>query len=267
MALATLEHFSRSFEIGKKIVPVYFGLLLKFLAYVFGLIFIVFAAIYLNVSAGIGLLFLLAYMVLIVVVTIKGIQYNVSKVKALPVVVKGNADVDKIWNDSKGNFFKMLFLGFILSLIVGVGLMLLIVPGIIFAAWYGFSYFVVFIYNKSTFESLSYSKKVAKGHVLEIAGRGILIVIILSVLMAPAGIMQGNMKMKIQDRLLEVTTVDSAETELELAIVKDVISESKLAFALYIFYTVVISFLFMCFAYPYWYLLFKELEAVNKVKP
>ncbi|EKE14382.1 MAG: hypothetical protein ACD_12C00540G0002 [uncultured bacterium] len=68
-----------------------------------------------------------------------------------------------------------LFLGFpktwetfwlqiLLGIIIGIGTILLIIPGIIFAIWYNFSYFTCLLENRGVIKSLGESKKLVKGY-------------------------------------------------------------------------------------------------------
>jgi|GEM_PF-6160151 len=298
MALPLKQHAIDSFEMGKKMIPVYLGLLMKFLAYVLGMVTVLLGAVFLDVSSVVRVVFLFTYIALLIAVVIQGMRYNVAKIKALAAVDAGKTEVDKIWADSKGNFWKLLFLGITVSLIIGIGMFFLIIPGVIFLVWFGFSYFAAFIRDQEIFESLKYSKKVAKGHFWMVLVRAILVGVLFVVFMIPAGVLESSMKAQFQERLLEVTHEDArpienygeiepeellterfgedtedileafenSETDLQLAVLKSVFGDVKWTFLLYVIYVAVGSFLFMCFLYPYWYLLFKELEKVNKVK-
>ena len=207
MALTISDHFKQSFEMSKRTVPVYFKLLLKLLAYIVALLLVIFIGIFADLPGVVRFLFLLLYFVLLIFIVIRGVQYGVAKIKAVEAVDKENADAEKIWAESSGNFWKMAFLGIMLSLIVGFGMMLLVVPGLIFLAWYGFSHFAAFIRNQDVFGALSYSKKVAAGHFWMIMGRAFLIVVIGLVIMLPTSVFQD----KVSNRIDEVVPAKEQE--------------------------------------------------------
>jgi hypothetical protein len=65
----------------------------------------------------------------------------------------------------------LLIVAFLQGLITLGGMMLLIVPGVIFLFWYSLSQAAVAIDNKKPLEALSYSKKLVKGHFWSFAWR------------------------------------------------------------------------------------------------
>lgn len=67
-------------------------------------------------------------------------------------------------------YIKIVLLGIILSLIINVGLMLFIVPGIIWALMFSQAIFIIAEKDCGVFEALSESKKLMKGHKWEFFG-------------------------------------------------------------------------------------------------
>lgn len=96
------------------------------------------------------------------------------------------AIVNKPTNDIKSIFlngFKYSGRYFLISLMFGlimfVGMVLLIIPAIIFAVWFSFSTFLVFDKNLKTKEALSKSKALVKGKFLKVLGRFIVFVLVI----------------------------------------------------------------------------------------
>src|SRR3989344_665709 len=100
-----------------------------------------------------------------------------------PVEMKGDVQVF-----SWPYFFSSIIAG----LIMGIGFVLLIVPGIIFSAWYGFIGLVVVIENIRYLKALKRSKDYVKGHTLEVVLRWIFIMFILFLLLIPTFILNKN---------------------------------------------------------------------------
>jgi len=75
-------------------------------------------------------------------------------------------------------FFSYLLVAILYSLAVLLGLVLLIVPGLIFALWYGFSYFTFLIEGKTGMAALSRSKELVKGHFGEVLWRAFVFVVL-----------------------------------------------------------------------------------------
>ena len=97
MALPLKQHAIDSFEMGKKMIPVYLGLLMKFLAYVLGMVTVLLGAVFLDVSSVVRVVFLFTYIALLIAVVIQGMRYNVAKIKALrpPEPYKGKGIREK----------------------------------------------------------------------------------------------------------------------------------------------------------------------------
>jgi hypothetical protein len=61
----------------------------------------------------------------------------------------------------------------LIGLVVFLGFLLLIVPGIIFASWFSLTFFVMFDENLGAIASMKRSKELVSGHILEIIGASI----------------------------------------------------------------------------------------------
>lgn len=287
MALTLSQHLSKSFEMGKKIIPVYLKLTLIFFAYLAGGVLLMLVGMILPHSTVFMFIFTLLVFAMIIYLVIVNVQYKVALIKALEPVDKGMADVYKIWKDSKGNFWKKTVLTFVFMAAVLLG-GLLIVPGVLFLVWFSFCFFAAFLRDKKIFESMKYSKQVAKGHFWMIVARAFVAMIIVAILFSPAQIFQTKLQHNVKQTLSTIEpdveglkAMEEAKESRRFSITpsgqdeaiqltekqfKQVFAGSGLAIVAYLFYVFVIGFLVLCFIYPYWYLLFKELETVNKVK-
>jgi len=91
--------------------------------------------------------------------------------------------LEAVFKEAASNFFKFIWLGILLSLVILGGIILLVVPGIIFSVWFFASVFILFEQNKTGFDAMKESKNLVKGHTFEVFTRflfGILIVIVVS---------------------------------------------------------------------------------------
>lgn len=77
------------------------------------------------------------------------------------------------------NMGRFFWIGFLTSLIVSGGLILLIVPGIIFVVWYGLAGIVLVDQGLRGWEALKESKRLVKGYFLAIFGRTLAAIIIM----------------------------------------------------------------------------------------
>ncbi|MDP4008354.1 MAG: hypothetical protein Q8P68_04135 [Candidatus Peregrinibacteria bacterium] len=271
MAFTVSQHLSQSFEMGKKTIPVYLKLTLMFLAYLAGGLLLMLVGTILPHPTVFMFIFTLLVFAMIIYLVVVNVQYKVALIKALEPVDKGVADAYKIWKDSKGNFWKKTVLTFVFMAAVLLG-GILIVPGVLFLVWFSFCFFAAFLRDKKIFESMKYSKQVAKGHFWMIVGRAFVVMVIVVILFLPAQIFQAKLEPNVKQTLSniepDVEGLRGHDEQIQLTEqqFKGVFAGSGLAIVAYLFYVFVMGFLVMCFIYPYWYLLFKELETANKVK-
>lgn len=71
-----------------------------------------------------------------------------------------------------------LFVSIFSSLIIGIGFLLLIIPGIMFLTWYQFAQYTLLIDNQHGLKALKTSKELVKGRFWAVLGRMILLMII-----------------------------------------------------------------------------------------
>ncbi len=115
---------------------------------------------------------------LIILVTmfigILGSASLVAAVREIPKDWRVKGALKEGWSKYRPFFLVSLLTG----LIIGLGFLFLIVPGIIFAVWFGFSIYVVICEDKRGFKALSRSRELVKGHWWSVAKRVFAIMII-----------------------------------------------------------------------------------------
>jgi hypothetical protein len=89
------------------------------------------------------------------------------------------------------NFLPYLWVAILMGVIVTIGFVLLIVPGIIFCVWFAFSYFVLLFEGKKGMDALQASKAYVKGRWWPIFGRLAFILVIAIILSMILGIIFG----------------------------------------------------------------------------
>lgn len=99
----------------------------------------------------------LASWVLSVLITIALILVMDATIKKEPINLKN------IYNLSYSKTFSGIIISILVSLAVGLGTLLLIIPGIIFSVWFSFSLYVLILENKKGTEALSASRELVKG--------------------------------------------------------------------------------------------------------
>lgn len=99
----------------------------------------------------------LASWVLSVLITIAIILAMDAVLKKEPIKLKN------IYNLSYSKTFSRIIISILVSLAVGFGTILLIIPGIIFSVWFSFSLYVLVLENKKGTEALSASRQLVKG--------------------------------------------------------------------------------------------------------
>lgn len=99
----------------------------------------------------------LASWVLSVLITIAIILAMDAVLKKEPIKLKN------IYNLSYSKTFSGILISILVSLAVGFGTILLIIPGIIFSVWFSFSLYVLVLENKKGTEALSASRQLVKG--------------------------------------------------------------------------------------------------------
>lgn len=112
------------------------------------------------------------FIVLSLVMVVFGIF---TKSATLFSVVKSERNIKEVYKMGWKMLWKYFAATFFLGIVISLGFVLLIIPGVIFAVWYSFTIFIVFDKNQSVFLSLRESKKLVKGRFWKIFGRFIVI--------------------------------------------------------------------------------------------
>lgn len=92
----------------------------------------------------------------------------------------GTSKVLDYYKQSKDKVWPLVFSGILISVIVVLGLVLLIVPGLIFSVWLMFSMFFIVYEDKKIIESIKASKELVKGRTFTVFLR-MFVLIILSI--------------------------------------------------------------------------------------
>ncbi|MFA5128812.1 MAG: glycerophosphoryl diester phosphodiesterase membrane domain-containing protein [Patescibacteria group bacterium] len=79
------------------------------------------------------------------------------------VLKKEPVNLKNIYNLSYSKTFSGIIISILVSLAVGFGTLLLIIPGIIFSVWFSFSLYILVLENKKGTEALSASRQLVKG--------------------------------------------------------------------------------------------------------
>lgn len=92
-------------------------------------------------------------------------------------VMQTGGDIKNIFLTGWNKAWKYFLATFFVGLVVGLGAILLIIPGIIFGIWYAFTIFLVFEKNLSVFDAMKQSKAMVRGKFWKVLGRFTLIAI------------------------------------------------------------------------------------------
>lgn len=111
-----------------------------------------------------------------------------------------NISAGKSFNEASKDIMPLIFTGLLAFIFIFGGFLLLIVPGIIFAFWYGQSAYVVITEGLSGKKALDQSKLYAKGNIGQIFKKGFYIGIISILIGFAVGIIFGSI-----DKLLNLT--------------------------------------------------------------
>lgn len=109
----------------------------------------------------VNLLFVLAY-----------ILVSASSVEAIRRVIEGGSfNIKDVLLVGWKKYWKVVLLGIILIFVVGLGFILLIIPGVMFMVWFNFSKFIIIEREVGVKEALTLSRNLVKGRFWKIFGR------------------------------------------------------------------------------------------------
>lgn len=89
----------------------------------------------------------------------------------LTSVIWTGADIKNTYLAGWKRMLKYFVATFFVGLIVGLGAIALLIPGVIFGIWYSFTLFLVFEKNLPTFEAMKQSKALVNGRFWKVFGR------------------------------------------------------------------------------------------------
>lgn len=119
-------------------------------------------------------------------------------------VSDSNLSVKGAYAKAKPYFWRYIGLVILLSVIVMVGMILLVIPGIIFAVWLSMAYFVLILENKNITDSLKQSKDYVTGHWWGVFGRMLFLVLASIVVGLAAGIVIGIFSIFIPEMVVGI---------------------------------------------------------------
>lgn len=122
-------------------------------------------------------------MVAVIVVSILGTAAQVLAI-ADPT---GKNTVMKAYQSAKPYFLSYLLIAILSGITIAVGFLLFIVPGVVFAVWFCFTYFTLLIEGKKGIEAMKASKEHVRGMFLDVFVRLIVLFIIYFVIMFIVG--------------------------------------------------------------------------------
>jgi len=108
-----------------------------------------------------------------------------GQIGAYLLIKKGyTGDEREIYKDTKVWFWQYLSLSLLIALFVLLWMLLLIVPGIIYAVFYGFASYVLFFVNKTGLAAIKRSKEIITGYWWPVFGRFLVIGLFVSAISA-----------------------------------------------------------------------------------
>lgn len=107
-------------------------------------------------------------------ISILGSASLISAVKEVPKDWKIKNVIKEGWS----KYWPFFLVSLLTGLVVGLGFLLFIIPGVIFAIWFAFPAYTVICEDKRGFKALSRSKELVKGHWWPVAKRVFAIMII-----------------------------------------------------------------------------------------
>jgi len=107
---------------------------------------------------------------------------------ALRLTTQGTSSLSELWSSSLSLFIRMAVLNLIYGFMVAIGTLCFIIPGILVAALYSFSFIYLIDHDAQPLQALSGSRRLTRGNVLHIIAFFILSALINFVGMIPFGL-------------------------------------------------------------------------------
>jgi hypothetical protein len=109
------------------------------------------------------------FFALSVVLVIALIFMNIAMYKAVASPV--GTTIESAYRFAQKYFIQYILLSIMVGVVVLLGLVALVIPGIIFAVWFGFAYFILIFEGKKGVEAMKASKAYVKGRWWPVFGR------------------------------------------------------------------------------------------------
>lgn len=136
--------------------------------------------------------------------------FSIGFIKAVSDKYNGKSieNIKKIIGNTRQFILPTLIVSILTALAVLGGLILLIVPGIIFSVWFAFSFYVVVLDGKDGTEAMRESKKLVEGRWLEVFIKlfvpSLLFLIISGILQSPFSFMLTNTKSVFMGNMINI---------------------------------------------------------------
>jgi len=187
------ELLKKAWEIYKDRLGVILGInLIQILVMFAGIILFTVLGTVSVLLAKISPIFLLVTIAIVVIFFIAIIFSSIWGVIAILCVIKerdGKIGIKESFKMTKDKVFPYCWIAFLKGLVVTLGFLLLIIPGIVFGIWYGFSEYVFISEGLKGQKALSRSKQLVKGYWWGVFGRELVIGLIAMIVMMVFGFM------------------------------------------------------------------------------
>lgn len=121
---------------------------------------------------------------IIMVLALFAMQIALSKAVSAP----NETTIKSAYQFAQKYFLQYILLSIMVGFVILLGTLALIIPGIIFAVWFGFSYFVLIFEGKKGVDAMKASKAYVKGHWWAIVGRIVVLMFVMIALSIITGI-------------------------------------------------------------------------------
>lgn len=127
------------------------------------------------------------FFVSLVVVIVANVLMGIAMIKA--IAEPQSTTIKSGYTFAKKLFWPYLWVAALVGLAIMGGLILLIIPGIIFMVWFGFSYFVLIFEDKRGTKAMKASRELVRGKWWAVFGRYAFLVLIVMLVSIPVGML------------------------------------------------------------------------------
>lgn len=110
------------------------------------------------------------------VIFVVNVLMGVATIKA--VADPAGSTIKGVYSDAKKYFWSYVWLAILLGATITIGILLFIIPGIIFAVWFAFSYFALLFEGKRGIEAMKTSKSYLEGNWWAVFGRYVFLILV-----------------------------------------------------------------------------------------